>query len=1009
MRTAENVSTELDALTGLCNIEGFRKKASAELRDSAKRSRGQVLVFFDLDDFKIFNRSYGYTRGNELLQFIADTLRQKFPDSLIARLADDHFAVLTYDEDLYRRIRGVYAMVRGYENANNEIKAGIYNPLPEEEPLQACDKARIACDAIKKTYGRIYQRYEESLTRNIFNKRYILDHLDQAIQEEWLRVYYQPIIRIATGQLCEAEALCRWQDPSYGLIPPSQFISILEDAQLIWKLDEFVIEHACRDMAGLKESGSQFVPVSVNLSRRDFDPAVCDIFSYTESVLSKYHLSRSDIDVEITESALTSMESVLKSGLSDFRQAGYQLWMDDFGSGYSSLNVLKEYDFDTIKIDLRFLQGTEQGASGEKARTILSSIIRMAKELSIQTVCEGVETKAQLEVLSAYGCEKAQGYFFARPVPLAELLAMHMDFESRDDRRYADEIGRVNILGMREDTGSSAKVMGSLPMAVLEYRDGYARPISANHGFQEFLQSIHMDSLGQFETRINSGSALGEKFAHTASLCLETGQPAAMDFIEHGDYCSARMDRIAVNSESSAFTVLLTVDDTSRTAGMQSLTARDAALRSLYSIYSFVVLYDPLQNTYHTLYRSSSIFTADHDSPKLTESLERFASARILPEEQERFLNFYSVKEMVRRIKAQDTSYRTGWFQTLGEDGGYHWAIYLQLPMEYEGGSYVISASRSIVDPAATQQAEEAELLRRFSMSGMREVKSTPAPAASDLISDSSLMAELLNTLHAGVFWKDEKRRFLGANQYFLDYYGLSRAQLLGRNDEDMGWHVDPGPFQDDELEVLSKGRRISGVIGTCIRSGEVRRIKTYKSPIYQDGKIRGLIGYFIDITETTEAGGHIDSLTGCQDLEGFRASAQEYEDARSRIGQDYACIKVDLDEFHRFNEEYGIEGGDELLRRSAAAIRGAAGADSVVARIDNDEFVILHQIHGDDLQKLMRHIGTAIAGIHEIHGKPCRVSASLESVTASKLNKEDLQNLLSGMPLSADAPINSN
>jgi len=1004
MSTTETVSTGIDALTGLCNIEGFRREANAALKDSAVRNRGLVLVFLDLDDFKIFNRSYGYTRGNEFLQFIADTLRQKFPGALIARLADDHFAVLTFDEDLYRRIRGVNAMVRGYENANTEIKAGIYNPLPEEEPLQACDKARIACDAIKKTYGRIYQRYEESLTRNIFNKRYILDHLDQAIREEWLRVYYQPIIRIATGQLCEAEALCRWQDPSYGLIPPSQFISVLEDAQLIWKLDEFVIEHACKDMAGLREAGRQFVPVSVNLSRRDFDPAICDIFSYAESVLSRYHLSRGDMDIEITESALNSMESVLRSGLADFRRAGYQLWMDDFGSGYSSLNVLKDYDFDTLKIDLRFLQGAEQDESGEKARTILSSIIRMAKELSIQTVCEGVETKAQLELLSAFGCEKAQGYFFARPVPLAELLAMHMDFESRDDRRYADEIGRVNILGLRED--SSTKIMGSLPMAVLEYRDGYARPISANHGFLEFLQSIHIDSLGQFETRMNSGSALGEKFAHTASLCLETGQPAGMDFIEHGDYCSARMDRIAVNSESSAFTVLLTVDDTSRTAGMQSLTARDAALRSLYSIYSFVVLYDPLQDTYRTLYRSSSVFTADHDSPKLSESLERFASARILPEEQQRFLEFYKVDRMVRRIRANDSSYRTSWFRTLGEDGGYHWAIYLQLPMNYEGGSYIVSASRTFIDPSSPQRSEEADLLRKLGESGiLKAMKGSAAPsAAADAISDSGLLNELLNTLHAGVFWKDEKRRYLGANQYFLDYFGLSLAQLLGQNDEEMGWHVNPEPFQDDELEVLRSGRRISGVIGTCIRKGEARRIKTYKSPIYQDGRIRGLVGYFIDITEATEAGTHVDSLTGALDLEGFCASCREYEDARQRMNQDYACIKVDMDEFHRFNEEYGIEGGDELLCQAAAAIRNAAGTDSVVARIGNDEFVILHQIHGDDLQKLIRHIGTAIAGIHEIHGKPCRVSASLESVIASRLTEKDLQDLLSGRPLSAEA-----
>lgn len=289
---------------------------------------------------------------------------------------------------------------------------------------------------------------------------HVIRHLDEAIEKHWLQVYYQPVIRMMTGELCGMEALARWIDPEIGFLSPGSFIPVLEQVRLIHRLDAFVLEEVCRTLRQRLDENLPITPVSFNLSRYDFD--MMDVFAFIENTRRKYAVPRDFLHIEITESVLAQDSRVIQQALTHLRQEGYEIWLDDFGSVYSSLNILKDYTVDLIKLDMGFLRSFT-----EKSRSIISSVIGMAKDLGIKTLAEGVETQEHADFLAAIGYGRQQGYFYGLPRPLAGTLA-HIEEERRgiEQRKWAitmtsrawssaRRIGRVHS-SMRWRTGASA-------------------------------------------------------------------------------------------------------------------------------------------------------------------------------------------------------------------------------------------------------------------------------------------------------------------------------------------------------------------------------------------------------------------------------------------------------------------------------------------------------------------------------------------------------------------------
>ena len=247
-------------------------------------------------------------------------------------------------------------------------------------------------------------------------ERFISENFEEALAQGHIQPFYQPVIRTISRQLCNFEALARWVDPRCGIIPPDRFIPVLEQSQVIHRLDACIIRQVCATIRARLEAGEVPIPVSVNLSRLDF--SLCDIFTVVDGIVTQYQIPHDFLYIEITESVMAEQESQMRAIVDRFHSAGYQIWMDDFGSAYSSLNVLKDYEFDEIKLDMRFLSSFNL-----RSRRILTAVIQMAKEIDIHTLAEGVETQEQLRYLRNIGCEKVQGFYFGRPQPWDDALA----------------------------------------------------------------------------------------------------------------------------------------------------------------------------------------------------------------------------------------------------------------------------------------------------------------------------------------------------------------------------------------------------------------------------------------------------------------------------------------------------------------------------------------------------------------------------------------------------------
>ena len=423
-----------DELTGIHNMVYFRTEAEKMLGYVTTDKDNSVFLFMDIENFKSYNEKYGFAEGSELLIKAAGIIDKTFEGSLVSRFSDDHFVVYTKLDGCKEKVSEISVKIHNMQREIHlELKCGAYKPSQDDmDASLACDRARFACNTIKKHYHHHFRFYDKKLEEKFRLKQYIVNNIDTAIANDYIKVFYQPIVSTADGAVCGLEALARWKDPTYGLLPPGMFIDTLEEYRQIHKLDQTIIENVCRDYRKAADEGLPFVPASINFSRLDFE--LYDVAEFLGEMTEKYRVPKEFLDVEITESALTDQQDFFQKTVDRLRSLGYKVWLDDFGSGYSSLNVLKDYQFDVLKIDMQFLSGF---GSNEKAAPILRNIVNLTKQLDLISLTEGVETKEQFEFLRSIGCNRAQGYLFSKPCPKEELYEKIRSGELKVAKQFA--------------------------------------------------------------------------------------------------------------------------------------------------------------------------------------------------------------------------------------------------------------------------------------------------------------------------------------------------------------------------------------------------------------------------------------------------------------------------------------------------------------------------------------------------------------------------------------------
>lgn len=407
-------------------LHRFRRNVNELLYDSRQKI---AFIQFDIRKFKIVNDLYGEKFGDEVLDFIIQQLKENCNDrQFFINLRSDVFMVVTEyeaEEELIAFINTLKEKTGYYKKVKIQMSYGVYTVEDKGMELrQMEDRAAMARKAAKTNIVTDVLFYREQFKESLYNRKFIEENIQTAITERQFQMFLQPKYSITRNEIIGAEALVRWEHPERGMIFPDQFIPIIEENGFVKKVDYYIWEEACRFIKKCEDIGIGFCPVSVNVSRIHLQNDDCvDVLS---EMIARNAISKKLLELEITETA--DDQQISKKAL-QLKKEGYTLLMDDFGSGYSSLNILLETPFDVIKLDRKFMENMMVSGKG---RLILEHVVMMANKLNLEIIAEGVETKEQVDLLKSIGCDQVQGYYYAKPMPAEEFFLMIQEQKNRE-------------------------------------------------------------------------------------------------------------------------------------------------------------------------------------------------------------------------------------------------------------------------------------------------------------------------------------------------------------------------------------------------------------------------------------------------------------------------------------------------------------------------------------------------------------------------------------------------
>lgn len=415
----ENYSSEIDGLTQIYNRYAFYDRFQNMIIENSQIKYS--IILFDIYKFKIINDVYGTVAADKILVKISECIREiadKY-NGICAHSYADQFllGIPKYDGDLKDVLIEIENKVNSMLHKNKvNLKAGVYNVENVNlSVITMCARAKYALCSIKEKYNVNIAEYDTQLRNNILREEMITGGMENALIENQFQVYFQPKYSISCKKAIGAEALVRWVHPKLGLLTPNSFIPIFEKVGFITELDIYVWEECCKFIHNRIKEEMNIVPISINVSRIDILSK--NIVNILCDLVSKYDIEPKYLHIEITESAYNDNDDILNSVLNDFKKHGFIIEIDDFGSGYSSLSLLSEIPADILKLDMKFLQNKEKL---EVRNKIIHSVIHLADWMGLSVIAEGIETDEQLELLQDVKCQYAQGYYFAKPMPVKD-------------------------------------------------------------------------------------------------------------------------------------------------------------------------------------------------------------------------------------------------------------------------------------------------------------------------------------------------------------------------------------------------------------------------------------------------------------------------------------------------------------------------------------------------------------------------------------------------------------
>ena len=784
-------------------------------------------------------------------------------------------------------------------------------------------------------------------------RQYIINNIDRAIAEGSIKVCYQPVIRGSTGRVCSEEALSRWKEPDRPVIYPDVFVPVLEETGLIGKLDLYVIDSILESIKVRRDAGLYVVPISVNLSRADFDS-----YDMVEEIRRRVDESGTDrrlIVIEITESVFGADFEMIRHQVDRFRKLGFRVCMDDFGSGYSSLDFLQKTDVDALKLDLNFMREFESNA---KTRIIVTQLIRLLSALGLDTVAEGVETEGQFEFLREVGCTKMQGFYFCEAIPVEGIIERYREgrqigFENPEETEYYETLGRISLFDLdddrTEDTSALQKYFATLPVAILEYNGETVRILRCNRSYKRFLSDAF--GIDSSERGYDHSPKLHEAHAGIYELFERCrGLDRRLLFEERLN------DRVNINgyirhyadndiTGYSAFTVVILSNRTAEDSAGVSFARAARALSADYI------------NLYYVNDSTDEFIEYRPDAEHSNLSVERHgrdffkisrndAQKAIYPEDLGRFLSdFYkeNIQEILSATGTFTLSYR---LVTEGEP------IYVNMKAVRVDEEHIVIGVNNV--DAYMRHKEALERAREESMtyaritalSGEYIAIYTVDPVTEEYIEYSATKAyEDLGLDKTGKGFFDVTLDLAEDTVYPED---LPAFRMVCTKENIMRDIEQTGLFEfnyrlmiaDEPVHVSLKaavveekdGPRI--IVGISNIEERIRRSQEYESSLMEARRA---------VT--------IDGLTGVKNKHAYlSAEAELNEQIEKGVQPRFAIVILDLNGLKEINDQHGHQTGDNFLKAGCRAICDIFD-HSPVFRVGGDEFAVIAR--GRDYERL--------------------------------------------------------
>jgi len=542
-----------DELTGLLRREAFTEAVMnvvKENRESVAAGK-YALVYFDIIRFKAINDMFGLMAGDALLKHMGDVIMRSAKEGDVAcRLDADRFAFFTSHsgKELEQLVEKLIDDITQYDlTFKITCNVGIY--VTNEKALSVdsmIDRAVLALASIKGSYTSKYNFFTESLRNQMLSEQEISGIMATALEEKQFVLYYQPQFNHSNGKLIGVEALVRWKHPEKGMISPGVFIPLFEKNGFITKLDLYVFEQVCIFVRKCMDKGLPLIPVSSNFSRYDiFQP---DFVEKLEEIRKKHNVSADYLRVEITESVVFGGSEQANDVVKQLHNCGYIVEMDDFGSGYSSLNVLKDIELDLIKLDMMFLV---EKSDSNRGGMILSSVVRMAKWLGLPVIAEGVETIEQADFLKSIGCEYIQGYFYSRPLPENQYVDMLAESALGEKTTQVKMIDNMNAYDFWDPKSQETLIYSNYVggASVFEYCNGKVDILRVNRRYlEEFDMRINEKSLIESEPMRFFDEENKTKYLNMLQQAIESGEEAECETWRTYVMPDGKKDRLCIRT-----------------------------------------------------------------------------------------------------------------------------------------------------------------------------------------------------------------------------------------------------------------------------------------------------------------------------------------------------------------------------------------------------------------------------------------------------------------------------